>query len=314
MPDVRELFGLTVEGASPAHQEVCRAAQCPHSGRLCDGGGNRDMVRWPAQEQPLAPLFDAHVGHSSDGFIPCGVCSVTVGDVGWAVCPRRLLNLSGKEASVAQKPLREKILKLAGFEQGDTVNVWAEVTLSDSAKNINYRLDYVIRRADDPPVIVEIMTASTSGGNKRNRTDMQSAFCDAVLHVHGLRPDSGRAPGVNTRQVWARMASQLIVKSEIANAWDGCAIWVVQDALIDYINNHTGLRLAGLRSPFWRRGEVNVISASLDDPDDLRLYAGPIHSTDGGPCWTDLLSSPAIPAVSVLTQRLDPNAALSLVV
>ena len=314
MPDVRELFGLAVKGTNATHQEACRAAHCPHSSRLCDGGGNRDMARWPAQEQPLAPLFDPRVGQASDGFIPCGVCSVTVRDVGWAVCPRRLLHLSGTEASIAQKPLRDKIMSLAGFEPGDTINVWAEVTLSDRATNINYRLDYVLRRGDEPPVFVEVMTASTSGGNKRNRTDMQSEFCDAVLYVHGLRPDSGRAPGVNTRQVWARMASQLIVKSEIANAWGGCTIWVVQDALIDYINNHTGLHLAGLRSTEWRRGEVNVISASLDDPNALRLYAGPIHSTDGGPCWTDLLSSPAIPAVGTLTQRLDPNAALSLIV
>ena len=143
---------------------------------------------------------------------------------------------------------------------------------------------------------------------------MQSAFCDAVLHVHGLRPSSGRAPGVNTRQVWARMASQLVVKSEIANAWGGCAIWVVQDALMNYIDTRTGLRLAGLRSPEWQRGEVNVISASLDDPNDLNLYAGPVHSTNGGPCWTDLLSAPAIPTVDVLTERLDPSAAFSLVV
>ena len=75
--------------------------------------------------------------------------------------------------------------------------------------------------------------------------------------------------------MWARMASQLIVKSEIANAWGGCAIWVVQDALVDYMNRKTGLRLDELRSLEWRRGEVNIISANLDDLTGLTLVRRP---------------------------------------
>ena len=77
---------------------------------------------------------------------------------------------------------------MAGYVHGDVVNAWTEVTLSDTSTDTNYRMDYVLRRGDEPPVIVEIMTASTSGGNKRIRTDMQSAFCDAVLYVHGAAP------------------------------------------------------------------------------------------------------------------------------
>ena len=211
MPDVRELFGHKVEGASGAHQEACRTAMCPHSGELCDGGGNRDMVRWPALDQPLAPLFAPEVGAGSDGFIPCGVCSVQIGKVAWAVCPRRLLALEAEHASAAQRVLQQRVLALAGYRCGDAIDMWQEVALSDRASNTDYRLDYVLRRRQEPPVIVEVMTASTSGGNKRKRTDMQSAFCDAVLHVYGLRPENGSAPGVNARQVWARMASQLIV-------------------------------------------------------------------------------------------------------
>ena len=314
MPEVRELFGFSVEGLSTEHQAACRTAQCPHSGLLCDGGGNRYMVRWPAGDPPLAPLFDPEVGEAFDGFIPCGVCSLQVGNTAWAVCPRRLLVLEATQASTAQQPLRERILRLAGFARGDAVGAWSEISLSDRTTNTNYRLDYVLRRADDPPVIVEVMTASTSGGDRRRGTDMLSAFRDAVLHVHGVRPDSGQAPGINSRQVWARMASQLIVKSEIANAWGGCAIWVVQDSLIDYIGSRTGLRLEELRSPDWQRGEVNVISANLDNPLDLKLYSGPIHSTGGNACWTDLLSAPAIPTVGVLTRRLDPSTAIPLVV
>ena len=314
MPSVRELFGITVEGVNVAHQQVCRTAQCPHSGVLCDGGGNRYMVRWPAREQPLAPLFEPTVGESFGGFIPCGVCSVQVGDTAWAVCPRRLLALEAEQASLSQQTLRERVLRLAGFTQGDTVSVWSEVSLFDRATNTDYRLDYVLRRADDPPVIVEVMTASTSGGNRRRGTDMQSAFRDAVLRVHGLRSDIGQAPGVNSRQVWARMASQLVAKSEVANAWGGCTIWVVQDSLINYINSRTGLRLKELESKDWKRGEVNVISANLDNPLDLKLYSGPIRATGGRACWTDLLSVSIVPPIGILTRKLDPNDAFSLVI
>ena len=313
MPVVRELFGLRVAGSRDEHRQACRVARCPHSASLCDGGGNRDMVRWPAQAQPLAPLFDPEVS-ASDGFIPCGVCSVQIGETAWAVCPRRLLALEAEQTSMAQRQLRDRILCLAGFAPGDTIDVWSEIALSDRTTHTDYRLDYVLRRADGPPVIVEVMTASTSGGNKSKRTDMQSAFCDAVLHVHGLRPSNGQSPGVNARQVWARMASQLIVKSEIANAWGGCAIWVVQDSLVNYIDSGTGLRLGELRSKDWERGDVNVISANLDDPEDLKLYSGPIHSVDGSACWTDLLSAPAIPPVGVLTKRLDPQSISSSIV
>lgn len=260
------------------------------------------MTRWPAADQPLAPFFDASVGRNGGGFIPCGVCSVNVGRKNWAVCPRRLLTFDAPRPSAQQLRLRDRVLRLAGFRKGDTVRVWSEIPLRD--KNVNYRLDYVLRADDRPPVIVEIMTASTSGGNKRNRTDMQSAFCDAVLYANGILSERRQSPGVNARQVWARMASQLIVKAEIANAWGGTTIWVVQDTLMDYVESQTGLRLSELRSHDWRTGEVNVISANIDDPTDIKLYAGPVHSTDGGACWTDLLGAPSIPEIGALTTRL----------
>ena len=242
MPVVKELFGLALTGE--IDRNALRHARCPHmGGRLCDGGGNRDMTRWRADAQPIAPLFDSSVGRDAKGFIPCGVCSVEFGNnKSWAVCPRRLFTLAAETPSSQQKRLRDLVLRLAGFQDGDLVRVWSEISLRDK-KGLNYRLDYVLQKQDAPPVIVEVMTASTSGGNKSKRTDMQSAFCNAVLHAHGLVPELGACPGVNTRQVWARMASQMIVKSEIANHWGGRAIWVVQDALMDYIGAQTGLRL-----------------------------------------------------------------------
>lgn len=309
MPVVHELFGKVLT-ESGAHRQGFRHASCPHmEGKQCDGGGNRDMARWPALDQPLAPFFDRSVGNR-DRHIPCGVCSV-LSARSWAVCPRRLLTFNAERPSPEQRVLLERVLSLAGFGSGETVRVWSEISLRDNARHLNYRLDYVLCADGRPPVIVEIMTASTSGGNRAKRTDIQSAFCDAVLYAEGNLPERGQSPGVNIRQVWARMASQLIVKSQIANNWGGCAIWVVQDALMDYIRLNTGLRLDDLLSTDWQTGEVNVVSASIDAPDDIRLYAGPILSHRGEACWTELLYTPATPSVDVLHGKLDEDSVIA---
>ena len=186
------------------------------------------------------------------------------------------------------------------------MRVWSEITISfkTADEKLKYRLDYVLKTDDAPPVIVEIMTASTSGGNKNERTDIQNAFCDAVLYAEGNLPERGKSPGVNIRQVWARMASQMVVKSQIANAWGGLTIWVVQDALMNYIRSNTGLRLDELHSSEWQTGEVNVVSGSIDDPDDVRLYSGPITSQHGEACWAELLNTPTVPTVDILDEKL----------
>ncbi|MXW11941.1 MAG: hypothetical protein F4Z73_03520 [Synechococcus sp. SB0668_bin_13] len=134
---------------------------------------------------------------------------------------------------------------------------------------------------------------------------MRSAFCDAVLYATGLFTERRNSPGVNTRQVWARMASQIIVKSEIANKWGGRAIWVVQDTLMSYIGAQTGLKLEKLLSASWKAGEINVISASLTSPSDFSLYSGPVHARfPGDACWTDLLRAPpVIPQQDVLVKN-----------
>ena len=264
------------------------------------------MARWPAAEQPLAPFFDSSVGREGNGYIPCGVCSVNSGR-NWAICPRRLLTFDTANPSRQQSYLLSRVLGLAGFKSGDVVRVWSEISIVFRTENekLNYRLDYVLKSENAPPVIVEIMTASTSGGNRKERTDIQSAFCDAVLYAEGNIPNRQKSPGVNIRQVWARMASQMIVKSQIANAWGGLTIWVVQDALMDYIRSNTGLRLDDLRSSVWQTGEVNVVSASIDDPQDVHLYSGPVMSASGEACWAELLNTPIVPSVDVLDNKLD---------
>jgi len=132
----------------------------------------------------------------------------------------------------------------------------------------------------DPLIIIEIMTSSTSGGNKRNRTQIAMACEDAIL-----KGDNHNAPGINYRQVWARMVSQLIVKSQVGMAWGGKTVWLVQDVLADYISKSTGLILSQYLSE--HLDEVNILAYGYGDKIDSRdgsivelengnLFAGPI--------------------------------------
>ncbi|HKV77057.1 MAG TPA: hypothetical protein VJP02_02885 [Candidatus Sulfotelmatobacter sp.] len=166
---------------------------------------------------------------------------------------------------------------------------------------------YIEDFPDGPPLVVEIMTSSTSGGNKAKRNTVPAAFEDAILgRVHN-------APGINYRQVWARMASQLIVKSEVAIGWGGRTIWVLQDALVDYISTSTKLDVRQFLAR--RPSEVNILSLSYGDKfkknaehgvielTDARLFAGPISSgskSDRRPSFDDIIHVAAPPAVDKL--------------
>ena len=165
------------------------------------------------------------------------------------------------------------------------------------------------------PVIVEVMTSSTSGGNKNKRSCIPQAFEDCMLGKPHL------APGINYRQVWARMASQLIVKSQAAMAWNGKTIWVLQDLLADYISSSTALDLHKFIAE--HTGEVNILAFSYGDNykraqknqtvslDNSVLYAGPIRSDNSGnpqPCFQDIVLASVCPPQSVLVAALSKKA------
>ena len=135
----------------------------------------------------------------------------------------------------------------------------------------------------DPLIIIEVMTSSTSGGNKKNRSQIAMACEDAILN--GAEHN---APGINYRQVWARMVSQLIVKSQVGMAWGGKTIWLVQDVLADYISKSTGLILSQYLSE--QLDEVNILAFGYGDKisndddsiiklDKADLFSGPITSS-----------------------------------
>ena len=165
------------------------------------------------------------------------------------------------------------------------------------------------------PVIVEVMTSSTSGGNKRKRSCIPQAFEDCMLGRPHL------APGINYRQVWARMASQLIVKSQTAMAWHGKTIWVLQDLLADYITASTALDLGRFVSE--HTSEVNILAFSYGDNfrrsrdnqtvalEKSALYAGPIRASDGDdpqPCFQDIVLASVCPPRHVLVAALSKKA------
>lgn len=159
------------------------------------------------------------------------------------------------------------------------------------------------------PLVIEIMTCSTSGGNKDKRTTIPMAFEDAILgREHN-------APGINFRQVWARMVSQLIVKSGVAINWGGKTIWILQDVLIDYISSSTALDIRQFLAE--RTSEVNMLCLSYGNSftnprgvmelQDGQLYAGLISSSDRSrdkPSFQDMIRAPICPSKSRLVNLL----------
>jgi hypothetical protein len=132
----------------------------------------------------------------------------------------------------------------------------------------------------DPLTIIEVMTSSTSGGDKKKRTQIAMACEDAI--INGM---DHNAPGINYRQVWARMVSQLIVKSQVALSWNSHTIWLVQDLLADYISKSTALVLPEYLSE--KLDEVNILSIGYGDSikekngniielKEIKLFSGPI--------------------------------------
>lgn len=162
------------------------------------------------------------------------------------------------------------------------------------------------------PVIVEVMTSSTSGGNHRKRTTVSMSFEDALLG----KDHTG--PNINKRQVWARMVSQLIVKSQVGLAWSGKTIWVVQENLVDYIAKTTGLNIYRLVSG--HTNEVNMLSFTYGDKHltqnagiiNLRedsLFSGPMTSSseqDGTPVesFSNIIKIGTVPPLTVLYAKL----------
>lgn len=175
---------------------------------------------------------------------------------------------------------------------------------------------YVENYPKGTPSILEIMTSSTSGGDEKKRTRISHAFEDAMLGK------SHNAPSINKRQVWARMASQLIVKSQTAIAWGGKTIWILQDNLANYISASTALNLSDYIAD--HTAEVNILSFSYGDQfatppnsvielKDSQLFSGqmaPKGNKKDSKSFQDIVRAAFVPDVSALTARLVTKKAL----
>jgi len=212
---------------------------------------------------------------------------------------------------------------LAGSQRKRIAEISELLKLSDQKiQSIAEENGFTLARRDDvlwvedfpaaPIVIVEIMTSSTSGGDKNKRTQIGMAFEDAVI-----KGSQHLAPGINYRQVWARMISQLIVKSQVGLAWGGKTIWLLQDVLTDYISESTALNLSRYLSD--HADEVNILAFGYGDLDNnkkkkaiieiqqAQLFSGPIvENGDDKPAggFVDIVKIGATPPIEHLWRSL----------
>ena len=210
-------------------------------------------------------------------------------------------------AGFAKKPLSE-VAALIGKPIGKTQKI-AEINGYTLAQRDGVM--WVEDFPSDPITIVEIMTSSTSGGDKKKRTQIAMAFEDAVKNGQ-----AHNGPGINYRQVWARMVSQLIVKSQVGIAWNGKTIWLLQDVLANYISQSTALNLEKYLSS--HPNEVNILAFGYGDKadsknhqdqiielTDSKFYSGPISSTkSNGVGFIDIVKIGAPPPKARLWRSL----------
>jgi hypothetical protein len=351
MSKIFELFGYPLNDQSPEATETRRNAQCPFMGADCDGGGNRYLSNVDLKQNvELATFFQ---GRSSAPSGICSLQLQPNAPPWIICPRRLFfLAKSGVGQRVNLRFSERILLKHAGYPSGIRLGVWSELRVGyrKNKKSFQYTFDYIlmpiksldqnqieqlthndwstIRRLvessgysmalrngiyyvdnfpDGYPVIVEVMTSSTSGGNKKKRTTIPMAFEDAILGK------THEGPGINYRQVWARMVSQLIVKSEVGLAWGGKTIWVLQDTLVNYISSSTALDIHQFLSE--HTNEVNILSFSYGDtykqPEGLielergDLYAGPISGGETTtPSFQDMIRAPVAPPKSVLLRSL----------
>lgn len=361
MPRIFELFGYPISDQSLEAAVSRSKAHCPFMNRQCDGGGNRYSSQ--VELGPKHALYSLFPGlnevpagvcsiQTQPGTSPWIVCPRRLLALG-----RETLGTRKWQAYAENQTLKQ-----LGYPPNTRIGVWSEIKIKyeENEKSFDYTFDYILAPIGSVPVerlseelrqservltkslqsagycmayregkhfvedfpigvpsLVEIMTSSTSGGNKRKRTTVAMAFEDAVLGKEH------EAPGINYRQVWARMVSQLIVKSEVALAWGGKAIWVVQDNLVEYICRSTALDIRKFVAE--QANEVNMLSFSYGDIEDRKegvidlvnstLYAGPISA--GGlskaSSFQDMIRTPLKPSVSRLYNVLQKQCPKNIV-
>ena len=360
MPKIYELLGYPITDHSETVRKSRSKAYCPFISDVCDGGGNRYMsnidlrehkelqIKFPGLESVPSGVCSIQLTDNSSPWIICPRRLLYMGrkandTILHGETQTQLLHTTEfspgtylgiwSEAKVKYTSDNEEdaafdytfdyvLMPLGRVSQEqavlDTGIEWKvlQKNLRDSGHTFARRNGetYVEDFPVGNPVIVEVMTSSTSGGNKKKRSCIPQAFEDCMLGKDHI------APGINYRQVWARMASQLIVKSQAAISWGGKTIWVLQDLLADYISTSTALDLHKFIAD--HTNEVNILSFSYGDNyknienektvslNQSTLFAGPIRAGNGEtqPCFQDIVLASVCPPRQVLVAALSKKA------
>ncbi|MCG3775259.1 MAG: hypothetical protein JW395_2091 [Nitrospira sp.] len=350
MSKIFELYGYRLDAWNEAAAENLQRAHCPFMGAECDGGGNRQMsaitladhpqlaAHFPGKTRVQAGVCSLQLNPDQQPWIVCPRRLLSL----------RTDNFDGHQTHVRTALVQHSGLAAGDYRIWSEVKMKVGTTTEeDEAKLFDYTFDYVIagqerKRLDevceitdlterrckslvveagytlaqregsiwvddfpsDPIRIIEIMTSSTSGGNKQHRTQIAMAFEDAIVEANH------RGPGINYRQVWARMVSQLIVKSQVALAWNGKTIWLIQDVLADYISSSTALNLGAYISQ--HTNEVNILALGygalrtepISELSSSTFYSGPIATSRDRGGFVEIVKIGAAPPKSQLWKSL----------
>ncbi|MEB3885447.1 hypothetical protein [Lyngbya sp. CCY1209] len=178
-----------------------------------------------------------------------------------------------------------------GSTTSDLNNIVKIVKKSGHFSGINKNLaDALIPLPDLSDLfILEVMTASTSGSNTEKSTDIKNAFRNALLSTEHA------CPGINKRQVWGRMVTQLFAKTALAHKWNGRTIWIIQDSLLHNIELTTRLRTADITDHKNRNINLAIMHYSTNESGTTQMS---LKSTiegdagidfDGNDTFTDIL-------------------------
>jgi hypothetical protein len=149
------------------------------------------------------------------------------------------------------------------------------------------------------------MTSSTRGGG------LTEHMTDVLLRreQRALVPplvDSRYTP--NYRQVFGRMISQFFTKSEVAEAWGGQAVWLVQDQLVHYIEETTAFKATQFEDE--PDGNVAMVVYGLDNRDEryeleyLHTLRGKTRYKGSAPFFSSMVGLGYSPSVELLYETL----------
>lgn len=160
------------------------------------------------------------------------------------------------------------------------------------------------------PLILEVMTASTSGSDTSAGTNISSAFEKSLLGK------DYSCPGINKRQVWGRMATQLFAKSALAHVWNGKTVWLVQDSLLKDIVYTTKLVLENDSSNLSEK--VNFLSMGYEGKTNhlmLKQYVNVKAGLEfeGSKTCTDILLPKTYPPKKELLKAMLRRAPTSII-